>query len=260
MNSQVRRYYRKFTGEEIPLRLFHDVIPLHEVSSDSWQEVIKKTSSLPKGWFELSRLSSEDRIDFTKEFWLKTLPYVPHIHSFLESFFLRLDDVIIFLTQRHFDSFYESEFVYSLRDGSCFFQGRPPCEEEDILYLKQKFKERIPEDFLAFLRIHNGFSKSLDRGIIPAKDLHPLEAGDFIISGGREVNPQELIPFYESYDEKKYQCFYSEWSPNGSFGNIFYSSKERSISALNDPKKWGENLAFPTFLDWLILYLEGIEG
>lgn len=261
MNSQVRKYYRKLTEEDIPLHLFYDVIPLHEVKNSSWQEMVKNAGDLPQGWFELSQLSIKDRIDFTCQYWLKTLPYIPHVHQFLENFFSRLDNVGVFLTKQHFDSAYACEMVYSLRDGSCFFHGLPPCKEEAIHALNQKFQNTLPEDYLSFLQIHNGFSKFLDKGLILAENLNSLSYEKIVAdSSGNEINPKNLIPFYESFEEKKYQCFFMEWVPINFVGNVFYSSQENLISEIKDPKKWAENLAFPTFLDWLILYLEGIEG
>lgn len=262
MNSQVRRYYRKFNEDETPIRPFHDVIPLHETAGITWPEAHKLAEDLPKGWFELARLPSVDRVAFIQEFWLETLPYVPHIHDFLETFFSKLDDIGAYLLQDRFDSPYKSELVYSIRDGSSFFHGRPPCDVEEIVSLRHKFQETLPEDFLAFLGVHNGFSKHVDTGLITSRELEPLPEGtkSIPLPGSGEVNPQDLIPFYESFNEKKYQCFYAGWTPTGEVGNVFYSAPEHFISDTRNPKLLAENLAFPTFLDWLIFYLEGVEG
>lgn len=259
MNSQVRRYYRKFDDEEIPLRLFYDVISLHETPELSWEGFKERAPDLPRGWYELASLSSADRVNFAKEFWMETLPYVPHIHVFLEKFFAQLDDVGVFLTQVHFDSVYQSEIVYSLRDGSCFFHGCPPAIEDAINALRRKFQESLPEDYLAFLRIHDGFSKHMDVGIIPSKDLSFLSPDKTLLPPSQTtVNPRDLILFYESFNEKCYQCFYEGWTPNGEIGNVCYSGLEGGISDTRNKEKWGDQLAFPTFLDWLIFYLEGV--
>src|ERR1700733_6444468 len=112
MNSHVRRFYRTYVDEETPVRFYHQVVPLHESPEMPWEEVKEKMPHLPKGWYELSRLEIDDRVDFVKDFWLSTLPFVSHIHAFLDIFFNRLDDVGVYLTQSRFDSSYECEIVY----------------------------------------------------------------------------------------------------------------------------------------------------
>jgi hypothetical protein len=171
MNSHVHRYYRKFVDEELPIHPFHDVIALHDNRSAKWEDISKKVPSLPKGWFELARLTTKDRIDFSRDYWLETLPFVPHVHSFLHDFFADLDDVGIFLTQKTFDHPYQCEMVYSLLDGSCFFHGNPPCPDQQIASTNHLFNEDLPLDYLAFLKIHDGFCKYTDTGIIPTQKL-----------------------------------------------------------------------------------------
>ncbi len=151
MNSHVHRFYRKFANEQAPICLYHEVISLHEAPRFSWEDLSKKAPSLPKGWYELARLNTADRIEFIRDYWLSTLPYLPHAHAFFEKFFNKLDDVGFFLTQLRFDSPFESEIVYSLEDGSCFYHSSPPCSEEKIMKLKFEFEEVFPEDFLDWL-------------------------------------------------------------------------------------------------------------
>lgn len=267
MNSHVHRFYRKFADEQIPIRLYHEVIGLHEAPKFTWEELSKKTPSLPRGWYELSHLNLPDRIEFIRDFWLSTLPYLPHFHVFLEKFFSRLDDIGIYLTQRHFDSEFECEVVYSLKDGSCFYHGSPPCSEDEIAHLNIEFEGVLPEDFLAFLRIHDGFSKHSDTGIIKSKYLSAVrkqlqdEFKQFrneTNAHNKPVDPTDLIPFYESFGRPSYQCFYALWTPSFQAGNIYCSTAEKILSDIQDLKRLQENLAFPTFLDWLIFYLESI--
>jgi hypothetical protein len=268
MNSHVQRYYRKYADEETPIHLFHDVICLHQSRELSKKELLKKVPGLPSGWFELSRLDTEDRIEFVRDFWLGTLPYVPHIHLFFSKFFSNLDDVGVFLTQTRFDSPYECELVYSLKDGTCFFHGAPPCTENQIDYLRHLFENVLPEDYLAFLRIHDGFSKHADTGLIRSKHLEPThrqlqtalyEEMEMLSSKGKKIDPKDLIPFYESFGMQGFQCFFADWYPEQRIGNIYCSRRERMISDIRNPKAWLDNLAFPTFLDWLIFYLEEVE-
>lgn len=267
MNSHVHRFYRKFADEQAPIRLYHEVIGLNEAPRFSWDDLSKKAPSLPKGWYELSRLNTGDRVEFIRDYWLSTLPYLPHVHDFLEKFFSKLDDIGIYLTQLRFDSSFESEIVYSLKDGSCFYHGSPPCSEEEIKSLKIEFEEVLPEDFLAFLKIHDGFSKHSDTGIIKRKHLNTVRKQlldeikqlqrEFTLQG-KSVDPVDLIPFYESFGRPSYQCFFALWTPSEQAGNIYCSPAENTLSNIQDRNGWQENLAFPTFLDWLVFYLESI--
>jgi hypothetical protein len=267
MNSHVHRFYRKFADEQAPIRLYHEVIVLHEAPQMAWEDLFKKAPSLPRGWYELSRLSSNDRIEFVRDYWLFTLPFLPHVHAFLQKFFSQLDDIGIYLTQLRFDSPFECEIVYSLNDGSCFYHGTPPCSQEGIKRLEVEFEEVLPEDFLAFLRIHDGFSKHSDTGIIKSRYLSIVrkqlqaELEQFhreITWQGKSVDPVDLIPFYESFGQPSYQCFFALWAPSEQAGNVYCSPMERIFSDVRDRHHWQENLAFPTFLDWLIFYLESI--
>ncbi|MBS0603606.1 MAG: SMI1/KNR4 family protein [Verrucomicrobia bacterium] len=268
MNSHVHRFYRKFADEQAPIRLYHEVIGLHESPRFSWEEMVEKAPSLPKGWYELSRLKPVDRVEFTRDFWLATLPFLPHAHAFIQKFFGQLDDVGVYLTQMRFDSPFECEIVYSLKDGSCFYHGAPPCPDEEIEQLKFEFQNVLPEDFLAFLKIHDGFSKHSDIGIIRTRHLREVrkqlceeleQTAQEIISSGHPIDPADLIPFYESFGQPSYQCFFAGWTPLSQAGNVYYSSLEKVLSDIRDRNAWQENLAFPTFLDWLIFYLESIE-
>ncbi len=126
----------------------------------------------------------------------------------------------------------------------------------------------LPEDYLAFLTIHDGFSKHTDTGIIKTK--HLPEVHDQLIQEFDQslsefsaheqiVVLADLLPFYESFGQSSYQCFFSRWRPHGQACNVYYSMSEKSISDLSHRVRWQENLAFPIFLDWLIFYLENIE-
>lgn len=266
MNSHVQNYYRRFVDQELSGRPFCDVIALHEDPSADWNSLSQKVPLLPKGWFELSQLQSRDRIEFCKEFWLETLPFVPHVHNAMEGFFSTLDDVGIFLTQQTFEDPYLCEIVYSLRDGSSFFHGGIPCSDAELRFLDALFHTNLPADYLAFLKIHDGFSKCTDTGLIPSNRLKETyqHLNDLILESqweiswkNRVVDPSELIPFYQSFGLESYQCFYLSWDPLGTAGNIFCSVREKTISGFESDKE-NENLSFPSFLDWLIFYLERI--
>src|ERR1700733_8489929 len=110
----------------MPIRFYHEVVALHESPQMEWGEIQNKVPNLPKGWYELALLLPEDRLEFIKEFWLSSIPFVSHIHSGLDAFFNRLDDVGVYIIQSQFDSPFECEIAYSLRDDSSFFHGSPP--------------------------------------------------------------------------------------------------------------------------------------
>lgn len=269
MNSHVHKYYRKSKGDEPLRRHFHEVIPLHEEKKLSWEEAQQKVRSLPRGWYELSHLCSLDRIEFVRDFWLSTLPFVPHVNRFFHEFFHSLDDIGVFILQWREGLSYECEMVYSLKDGSCFYQGMSPADEKEIMLLNDQFGGHLPKDFLQFLQIHSGFSKHTDTGIFRAQDMprihrrfvqDALDQNLLIKCRGQVIDPSDLIPFYESFGLRAYQCFLKEWYPELEMGNVYFSFRDKMISDFQDPNALSDTLAFSSFLDWLIFYLETIGG
>ena len=267
MNSHVLKYYRKSKGADPEARHFHEVIPLHEEKGMSWDEAHQKVSTLPRGWYELCHLSSQDRIELVRDFWLSTLPFIPHVDRFFHEFFQSLDDIGVYIVQWGEGLSYECEMVYSLRDGSCFYQGMPPSDEREILLLNDQFGGGLPKDFLHFLQIHSGFSKHSDTGMFRAEDMprihrkfveHAIEQNLLIKSRDHVINPSDLIPFYESFGLRAYQCFFKEWYPEMEMGNVYFSFRDKTISDFQDPNALSDTLAFSSFLDWLIFYLETI--
>ena len=267
MNSHVQKYYRKSKGQPEPCGNFYEVIPLHEDKGHSWKKLHDKVPSVPRGWHELSQLGLKDRIEFLREFWLSTLPFIPHVHKSIDEFFNSLDDIGVFLIQWKQGLSYECEIVYSLKDDTCFYHGAPPAESKEIVLLNDQFGGYLPKDFLQFLLIHNGFSKHTDTGIFRAQDMPRIQrrlvqdANDInLIVKCREhlINPSDLIPFYESFGQRAYQCFFREWYPTDEMGNVFFSIKEKVISDFQNPHSPSDTLAFSTFSDWLSFYLENV--
>jgi hypothetical protein len=269
MNRHVTEYYVAFS-DHTPEGKFHAIVPLHDTSDLTWKHLHKIAPSLPRGWYELSRLPSADRVEFTRDYWISRLPYHPEISNFLTSLFKQIDDIGIYLTQKTFEDPMRVEMAYSLGEYGGFFQGSPPVTDNELAVLQQSFPGQIlPADYRAFLRIHNGFAKHSDTGIFTSKDV-PNRSKNFQAdigkldpplksSKGEMVNPKTLIPFYESYGLPCYQCFWSEWYPLEEMGNVYYSGLTKILSDFSGEGTWGENLAFPTFLDWLMFYLERME-
>lgn len=269
MDRHINEYYQK-SSDEGPHGNFHQSIALHEAPDIDWSEISVNVPILPKGWYELSQLKTKDRIEFTHDFWQAKLPYRNKFTQFIDSFFDSLDDIGIFLTQQHFDSPFEVEMVYSLKGSEGFYRGKPPIISGHLEQLNASFPNTtFPFDYIAFLKIHDGFCKTTDStGITSSVDMVPLyqsvlqltEGNDIQITGRDTIiDPKCLIPFYESFGMPFYQCFYSEWYPEQEMGNVYYSAQSHTISDFLSKRESSATLAFPTFLDWLWFYLERVE-
>jgi hypothetical protein len=269
MDFHAIEFYSAYS-EPGPHGHFHKVIALHEDPLLDWNEVLDIVPTLCRGWYELAQLAIQDRIEFTREFWLAKLPYHPNLNEFLMKFFASVDDIGVFLTQRSYEDPFEAHLVYSLAGNSGFFHGENPASENEIINLQKDFTNFIlPSDYLAFLQIHNGFAKLTDTGIIPSTKMKEsyeafqkmLEEREEPISttNGASVNPVALIPFYESFGMPFFQCFWGDWYPDQEMGNVYYSAQSRTISTCKKKDESAETMAFQTFIDWLMFYLEKID-
>lgn len=247
---------------------FYKVVALHDHPELEWTQLQQEAPLLPRGWYELSRLQREDRIEFTRDFWLSKLPIISSsFERRLEDFFVGLEDLGIFLTQVKKEAPFEVHMVYSLKDAVGFFQGGPPATDEMLINLEKQFGHvTLPRDYLDFLKVHDGFSKYMDTGLIKVKDMartyqkfQELFDKELPTRTDHEVvNPTHLIPFYESYGLHCYQCFYADWYPEEEMGNVYFSYGENSISNFLRHDQLEENLAFPNYVAWLIFYLEDL--
>lgn len=270
MGSHLKDFYRS-SSDETPRGHFHHVISLHERHEFDWNHVREKAPDFCKGWFELSQLEPKDRIEFCRDFWIAKLPYHPKLQDFLINFFNQLDEIGIYLIQQKYDDPLEGHLVYNLSNDRGFFKGCCPITDQELMELRQSFPDVIfPNDYIAFLQIHNGFCKSIDcTGITKSHAMKEqymqfqklLEQQDRLTtSEGSPVDPKSLIPFYESFGMPFYQCFWKEWYPENEMGNVYYSGPSKTISFTKNEKEGSfENMAFPTFTDWIIFYLEQIE-
>lgn len=265
MDTHIKKFFRQESDKSVKGN-YHQVIDLHE-SSLKWKEVQEICPSFCRGWFELAHLSNRDRVEFSRDFWLSQLAFKPEMVQGILQFFDSLDDIALFLLQEVAETPFEGRLVYSLKKNRGFFHGGVGATDQKIAQLQKAFSGFIlPQDYLAFLRIHDGFCKATDTGIFSI-DLMPkcyerfqrlLDDSDPLVSsGGEAMDPKKLIPFYESFGMPVFQCFYSEWYPDQEMGNVYYSGLTHTISDLKLPLP--ESLAFPTFLDWLLFYLEKVE-
>lgn len=249
---------------------FHRVIALHDAPDLEWDQLRVLCPSLTRGWYEISQLPKGDRLDFLHAFWLKQLPFQPHLREELSAFYGRLDDIGVYLVQKQYDDPFHADMVYSLANDDGFFRGSTPATDDEILSLRAQFPDHmLPNDYLAFLKIHDGFSKSMDTGVLQSanvkgpydqlqEQLAQQQQRPLTDANGSLVNPRSLVPFYESFGMPCFQCFWADWYPQDEMGNVYYSGIEGSVSQCGSPDTWTENLAFPTYLDWLMFYLEQI--
>jgi hypothetical protein len=270
MDHHIKEYYSQ-SCDNAPRGHFHAVISLNDSPKMTWEEVVGIVPKMCRGWYELAHLSPADRIEFTRDFWLAKLPYHPLFDAFLTRFFESLDDIGIFIVQPKFDDPYQAHLVYSLKGDAGFFRGALPASSQEIADLEQTFFDfRLPADYLAFLQIHNGFSKTTDStGVTCSSQVGTLfrkfqimiqeEGAPLMTSCGTLVDPKTLIPFYESFGMPFFQCFWAEWYPEQEMGNVYYSGLTKTISDIEKGDLTLESMAFPTFTDWLIFYMERIE-
>ena len=164
MNSLARQFY-EVGGESN----FQEVLFLSEDRTQNWSDVSERVPDLPRGWFELSRISREERLEFIRDYWFDLLPYHPPAHQGVNEFFACLDDVALVITRK--DDELQPEMVYSFADNSTFFRGLPAASEEDLREFRSEMIIPLPRDYLSFLRIHNGFGKLSEMGLLKIEDV-----------------------------------------------------------------------------------------
>ncbi|CRX38542.1 SMI1/KNR4 family protein [Estrella lausannensis] len=272
MDQHFKEYFHEFS-EEYPSGNYHRVLALHEGPNIKWNEVKSLCPDMPRGWWELSCLKREERLEFTEQFWESKMSPFPQFCAFLEKFFKDVDEVGVFLTQKTFEAPFEAQIVYSLAGNLGFFRGLPPLPEEKLVLLKSFFPDCIfPQDYIAFTQIHNGFYKTTDTtGITRVEKLKESYDSFQAFFGENDhlatakqipVNPQHLIPFYTSFGMPFFQCFHKDWYPEQEMGNVYCSMNTKTVSdmidSINDQES-GECLSFPNFYNWLKFYLEKVE-
>lgn len=247
MQEHIAQYFEK-----------EKMIPLSESPKLKWEAAKKDAPRLTKGWFELSKLEPSIRLEFIRDYWFNALPYVPSFRAFIDRFFAKVDEIgMVSVTSGVY-------LTYSMKGRAEFFLGGPPLVDDEIEALKELIDFPLPEDFLKFFRIHNGFFKGGDTGIsssgVLVEEAQRFKELEITLKLGNEtVSPDLLLPFYRSFGLDVYQCFYKEWYPDISVGNVLCSLSERTISDYRTREKGRDYLAFPSFLDWLTFYMEEVK-
>ncbi len=256
MNRLALEFYQKNQASG-----FVDVI-IVDTKIHKMEGLQKFVKNFPKAWYELISLNLQDRMEFSSDFCLKTLPYIPNIYQLVCDFFFKMEDISVVLTKK-MNHPYKVELVYSMQNDTTFFRGLPPLSDADICQINNQFNDILPVDYLKFLKIHSGFAKNSDTGILEAENIFEItnhmrdlikSQNKMIKSNSHVIDPEDLIFFYQSYDKMDFQCFLASWYPVSQMGNVFFSYVDGTIS--NYQNNLFENLSFPTFLDWLMFYLE----
>lgn len=249
MNKYVKRYFQE-AKDDSDRGHFHKVILVDE--SVSWETV---EPWAPRGWFELTRLDRESRIEFVAQFWQSKLTDAP-------AFFERVDDITLFLAQKPGEEHFTAHLVYSLQEDAGFYQGSPPHAESVIENHSLFHGIPLPRDYLAFQGIHAHFGKNADRGLYSVRELEDgwkllqrflKEREPVLFYDGEEVDGKKLIPFYNSFGRYSWQCFCADWYPEEEMGNVAVSHETVFLPMLRAAAE--EGLAFASFLDWLAFYL-----
>lgn len=259
MNALVRRYFYEDAN-------FEEVLVLSEGPARNWSDMERLVPNLPRGWFELSRVPAEDRVEFSRSYWLKRLPFNPKAHDAISNFFNCLDDVGVVLSKKK--DIWTPQLVYSFMDNSSFFRGLTPAFEDQIDELRSEVDFALPSDWLEFTKIHNGFGKLSELNLLKLEEIPNawrrvkemiLKAQQVVKSGDTVIDPGSLLPFFEVSGLSSFQCFYADWYPGNEMGNVYLSGIDYTVSDIARRDAWNENGAFPTFLEWLASYLEGME-
>jgi hypothetical protein len=261
MNSEVREFFRIGKGH------FQAVRFLSQEENFTWEEA--KELDLPRSWYELTRVCLEDRLDFVRDSWVRKFSFHLQATTAIEDFFDRLDDIVILISRRSVEDPWEAEMIYSFADQSTFFRGLVPSNEETIDYVKDRLKVDLPKDYWAFNRLHDGFGRLSEIGMIPILELEDSwkglirsvkNTGGPLQMGTEWIDPSSLYPFFEDYGIGSFQCFNASWYPGTEMGNVHFSGIDYTLSDTQDRKEWSENLAFPTFLEWLAAFLQGMSS
>lgn len=198
---------------------YHDalscyVLPLTPSSYDQYvdkqQTSGRRLAQISKGWLELLRLSSLDRITMVKLFWQHVLRGSDLMHAAIDQFFhlvTRLDVCLLQDKHRYMPSVI---MLYEL--GERCYLGYPPLinTEEDLLSKLHHFPGLGDDLFTRFFFLHNGFRMPHDHGIFPDTmwsrvhyEIHHMLEND----GDQDWYLSGLFPFYGYEQNFHYRCF-----------------------------------------------------
>ncbi|NRA90255.1 MAG: hypothetical protein HRU43_03910 [Simkaniaceae bacterium] len=232
---------------------------LSENPPSSWEVAKKEFPRLTKGWYELATIQDEVRQEFLRDYWINALPYSPQLYAFVDRFFAKVVETEIVAIKGGIF------LTYGMRDEKGFYLGGPPLSDVEVSASLNPLEFPFPSDFLRFFRIHNGFFKGGDTGILSIgvmiEEADRFRSLDLRLKMGRNaISTASLFPFYRSFGLDVYQCFYQDWYPDGGVGNVLCSLSEETVSDYHLKETGNDQLAFPSFLEWLMFYMEDISG
>lgn len=268
MHRRLLDYYTPYSANH-PEGHFHAVIHLETHLKMGWEKLVQICPTLPHGWFELISLAVGDRIELMREHWLlKTLgllttPSYPKIQEAITDFFLSLDYLGVFLTQRSYEDPFEAELVYQVSGSGHFFRGKPGATPEGIAILQKEFAEYLlPMEYISFLQIHDGFANERDIGIFGSRDIS-LACIDFqeVLQKACEktshaIHPKSLVPFYQSSDASCVQCFWNAWQLDPKQESAHYTGNADTTGLFSVLGNGVETMPSHSFLEWMVLYLQ----
>jgi hypothetical protein len=217
----------------------HDIISLTNGEGGTWKELVAKAALLPRGWSELSALSLADRVEFTRLFWLSKWHFPLEKESFfqekMDRFFKNLSNIEIFLVQHHAKSSYVPVMLYTLKKGHFFFAS-VPAQVQVVSRIAAQFSHfPLPEDYLSFFLIHDGFQRGEEAGMLSLRDLSSY------YNRFRERFPSlDMMPFCEWEGVHHIQCFLSNRRGNINFDELSFTDRR---------------LFFTTFSEWFFHYV-----
>lgn len=180
MNCDLRSFFQRENT-------FSDVLSLHETHL-TYEMVKEKDPSFLREWFEMMRLDHRVRFEFFRDYWLNSLAFTPHTYDAITHFFSRVEDIMVYLMKSGKDAPYVSNLIYCMKEESDFFLGALPLNEKQIEQFAKECNFPLPIDYLHFLRIHNGFRRSKDAGIISSWNM------------SKEMKEHsKVFPFYPSF-------------------------------------------------------------
>jgi hypothetical protein len=247
---------------------FFEVRVLEEERAWSWERAKTLCPRLPRGWFELSRCASDVKREFVLDFWLSHFSFQPHVHPMFIDFFTKVEDISVVVTQSAVGEAFVPELVYSLKEDRTFFRGFVGASEGEVREAQSTFSFLLPKDYLAWMKIHNGFGKLSEMGMLPLDELFPLYRSVQMIQlnwkeplyiRNRRVDPSSFVPFFEAEGLQSFQGFYTDWHTGHEIGNVHVSGMECRISDFDGVHPDTDALAFGSFLDWLAHYLQGMN-
>lgn len=231
----------------------HDIISLTDGEGGSWQELVGKSALLPRGWYELAQLSISDRIEFTHLFWLSQwqlpLKKAVLLKEKIDGFFKELSTIEIFLVQNSPKGGYTPLMLYSLKGGEVLFAS-VPAQLQMISRIAVQFSHLpLPEEYLSFFLIHDGFQKGYDGGLINLRDFssyyNRFQERFFALHRKKSL----LIPFYEGESVQQMQCFTCYEGECEQMSTLAYDEEEEEIGLKES------HLIFETFSEWLLYYV-----